>query len=64
MKERFMAFQNSGKLSAPNSVAELILDLDSSGQFVSGFIYDLRSASWKDGRPTIKPVNAEPSATA
>lgn len=61
MKERFLAFQRDGKLRNPENVAELILALDRSGQFVSGGLYDLRSVRWEDGRPTIKPWNGETS---
>lgn len=56
MQQRFIKMQAEGNLSRPEKAAEMILDLDLSGQFVSGGIYDLRQVSWEQGAPRIVPV--------
>lgn len=56
MQQRFIKMQAEGTLSRPEMVAGMILDLDLSGQFVSGGIYDLRHVSWEEGIPRIVPV--------
>ncbi len=53
MRSKFVAMQKRGGLAAPARVAELLLDLDSGGQFDTGGIYDLRDAVLLDGRSTI-----------
>jgi benzil reductase ((S)-benzoin forming) len=57
MQQRFVKMQTEGNLSRPEKVAGMILDLDLSGQFVSGGIYDLRHVSWEEGIPRIAPVS-------
>lgn len=52
-RPRFVRLADSGGLLDPDEVARLILDLDETGQFLSGQIYDLRDATWSDGRPII-----------
>ncbi len=52
-RQRFLRLAESGGLLAPEDVARLILDLDLAGQFQSGQIYDLRHATWSEGRPVI-----------
>jgi benzil reductase ((S)-benzoin forming) len=55
MQQRFLAMHADGALRKPEKAAEMILDLDLSGQFISGGIYDLRHVTRKDGRPVIIP---------
>jgi benzil reductase ((S)-benzoin forming) len=54
-RSRFLRLAESGGLLEPDRVAGLILDLDASGQFRPGEIYDLRRVTWSGGRPTIMP---------
>ncbi|MCJ8500335.1 SDR family NAD(P)-dependent oxidoreductase [Desulfatitalea alkaliphila] len=56
-RSRFIEFQESGGLASPRSVAETLLDLDGSGQLVSGGLYDLRDVNREGGTPTIAPRN-------
>ena len=53
MRSKFIAMQKSGDLADPAMVARQLLDLDSTGQFDAGGIYDLRDVVLKDGCPTI-----------
>lgn len=56
-RSRFIQFQESGGLVSPQQVAETLLDLDGSGQLVSGGLYDLRDVNREGGTPTIAPRN-------
>jgi NAD(P)-dependent dehydrogenase (short-subunit alcohol dehydrogenase family) len=55
MRSKFIDLQKKGHLTTPAKVAELLIDLDSDGQFEPGGIFDLRDVVWKGRLPEIAP---------
>lgn len=52
-RHRFVRMHEAGQLQSPETVANLLLDLDASGQFDNGGLYDLRDVVWHNGYPSI-----------
>lgn len=52
-RHKFVQMHENGQLQSPEKVADLLLDLDTSGQFDSGGLYDLRDVVWHNGLPAI-----------
>lgn len=57
---KFVMAKAQGTLSSPREVARSIIALDAAGEFENGCIYDLRSASLREGRASIEPIQMPP----
>jgi benzil reductase ((S)-benzoin forming) len=54
----FVGAKLRGELKSTNQVADMILDLDHSGELKNGGIYDLRDIIFKGRRCSIQPINS------